>query len=126
MKTVTLTPWGPYRYKRLAMGLKNSAQSFQKLMDWVLAGLEGTYCYMDDILLFSKSEGEHLKLVEEVFRRLTANGLAIHPDKCRFGKPALDFLGYHVTRQGVKPLEKKVEAIVAFPPPHNHKSLLGF
>ena len=43
------------------MGLRNSAQSFQKMLDWVLADMEGLFVYLDDILIFSKSEGEHLK-----------------------------------------------------------------
>ena len=50
-KTTLLTPYGTYKFKRLAMGLRNSAQSFQKMMNHVLDGLDNLYCYMDDILL---------------------------------------------------------------------------
>ena len=42
-KTVVLTPWGAYKFKRLAMGLRNSAQSFQRLMEHVLAGMKHIY-----------------------------------------------------------------------------------
>ena len=55
-KTTVVTPWGVWKFKRLPMGLRNAAQSFQHLMDHVLAGIEGIYCYMDDILVFSKTE----------------------------------------------------------------------
>ena len=47
------------------MGLRNSAQSFQRLLDSVLAGMEDTYAYMDDILIFSKSESDHLNTLDE-------------------------------------------------------------
>ena len=39
-KTTTLTPWGAFRYKRLAMGLRNSGQSFQRLVDFVLRDMD--------------------------------------------------------------------------------------
>ena len=65
LKTVTLTPWGAFRYKRLAMGLRNAPQSFQKLMDHILAGMSGVFCYMDDIMCFSDSEETHLTIVED-------------------------------------------------------------
>ena len=116
-KTITLTNWGTYKYKRMPMGLRNSAQTFQKLIDHVVGGLEHCYAYMDDILVFSKTQAENLSAVNELFQRLSDNGLAVHLAKCEFGRESIDFLGYRVTPQGVAPLPKKVQAIVDFPPP---------
>merc|ERR1712102_26341 len=48
-KTVTQTPWGQFRYLRLPMGLKNSGASFQRMMDAVLRGLPGLFCYLENI-----------------------------------------------------------------------------
>ena len=70
IKTTTLTPWGAFRYKRLAMGLRNAPQSFQKLMDHVTAGLSGVFVYMDDIMVFSKNEADNLTIIEDLFQRL--------------------------------------------------------
>ena len=99
------------------MGLRNSPQTFQKLMDSVLAGMSGVFCYMDDCLVYTKDRDSHLKTVEELFKRLSDNGLAVHLDKCEFSKPSIQFLGYQVDGDGVAPLPKKITAISNFPPP---------
>merc|ERR1712026_52641 len=125
-KTVTLTPWGPYRYLRLPMGLKNSGPTFQRMLEAVLQGLEGLFIYLDDVLVWAKDERQHQKRVDALLQRLHENGLAIARDKCQFSKPELTFLGYTVSAQGIVPLQRKVETITAFPPPQKAKSLLGF
>ena len=57
-------------------------------------------------MIWSKDEKSHLETIEELFKRLTANGLAISPSKCEFGSTSLEFLGYYVDGKGIKPLEK--------------------
>merc|ERR1711951_4306 len=69
-KTCVTTPWGLYNFRRLAMGMANSAQAFQRLVESVLGDLPGCFVYLDDILCYSKTEEEHKKLIEEVFKRL--------------------------------------------------------
>ena len=54
LKTCVVTPWGTWRFKRLPLGLKNAGQTFQKVIDNVLSGLEGTFAYLDDILVWSE------------------------------------------------------------------------
>ena len=108
------------------MGLRNSAQSFQRMMTSVLDGLSNCYCYLDDILVFTKTEQEHFKILHDLFTRLQRAGLAVSLDKCAFGQPSMDFLGYDVGPNGIKPLPKKVEAIVSYPAPTKPKQLLGF
>ena len=78
------------------MGLQNSGQSFQRLVDSVLKGLPDTFCYLDDILVFSKSKESHLATLEEIFVRLAKAGLSLNLSKCEFGKPALDYLGFTI------------------------------
>ena len=85
-KTTTLTPWGAFVYKRLAFGLSNAPSSFVKLLDTVLAGLDGVYTYVDDILVHAPTEEEHYQILKEVFNRLSENGLSIKLSKCQFGK----------------------------------------
>ena len=126
LKTASVTPWGTFKWKKLPMGLKNSAQSFQRLMDAVLAGVEGCFVYMDDILIFSKSEQQHLATIEEILRCLEEAGLTISIKKCSFGKESIDFLGYHVDAQGISPLPRKLKAIAEYPSPQKSKQLLGF
>ena len=119
MKTVVLTPFGPYKYKRLPMGLKNSGQSFQRLMNCVLDGIEGVFVYLDDILLYNKS-------IVKVLQKLEENGLTINLKKCQFNKTQIDFLGYRVNGRGITPLPRKLIAIADYPAPSKPKQLLGF
>ena len=108
------------------MGLNNAAQCLQKLLDGVLEGLPGTICYLDDVLLFSKSKEDHLKLVEELFRRLSEAGLYIGLSKCLFGVSEIDFLGFRVNKNGITPLKEKVQSISQCPPPQKQKDLLRY
>ena len=107
------------------MGLKNSAPSFQKVMDHIFGDLGNCFVYMDDILLHSKNEKEHLTLKERFLTRLEENGLAINLDKCEFGSSSISFLGYHITANGITPIPKKIQAINQFPAPKTPKDLLG-
>ena len=125
-KTTLVSPWGTYKFKRLSMGLKNSAQSFQRFMSVVLEGLQGVFCYLDDILVYSTSEEKHFKTLDAVFNRLSENGLTINLKKCQFGKSDLTFLGYKLDGVGLVPLPKKLSAIADYPPPQKPKQLLGF
>ena len=60
-KSTIVTPWGAFQFSRLPMGLKNSAQSFQRLMTHILGDVPGLFCYLDDVLVYSRSEEEHMK-----------------------------------------------------------------
>ena len=125
-KTTMVTPWGTFMFKKLAMGLRNSAQSFQRLVDHVLTGLPKVFAYMDDILVHSETEEEHISILGQLFHRLNEAGLAINLGKCVFGTDELEYLGYHVDKNGIRPLVRKLQAIAEYPEPGKAKHLLGF
>ena len=125
MKTAVVTPWGTYRFTRLSMGLKNSAQTFQRLVDNVLEGLE-VFAYIDDILVYAETEDQLEDKLRQLFGRLRQAGLALNLAKCEFGVNSVDFLGFRVTPTGIGPLPQKTQAIVDFPAPASAKALLGF
>ena len=72
------------------MGLSSSAQSFQRLLDSVLEGLDNCFCYLDDVMIYSKNKQDHIKTLNELFKRLDDAGLAISLDKCQFGKESIE------------------------------------
>ena len=125
-KTAIITPFGLFEFLRMPFGLKNAAQAFQRLMDTVLQGLPFTFVYLDDILVFSHSEKEHLAHLRQLFERLREYGLVISISKCKFGVADIDFLGHRINKHGVTPLEKKVQAVIEFPKPATTKSLQEF
>ena len=125
-KTTVTTPWGLFQFKRLAMGLQNSAQAFQRLLQDVLADVEDVSIYLDDLLIFSKTEEDHLATLDKIFSRLANAGLSISLKKCQFGQESLEYLGYKVDSTGISPMAKKIEALNKFPAPSKQKELLGF
>ena len=125
-KTCIVTPWGPFQFRRLAMGLNNSAQCLQKLLDSVLGDMPNVFIYLDDLLVYNKTKEDHLKTIEEIFRRLDEAGLSIAPSKCEFGKKEIEFLGFKVNRNGITPLSSKISSISKCPTPTKQKELLRY
>ncbi|RUS73921.1 hypothetical protein EGW08_018311 [Elysia chlorotica] len=118
-----LHPFGLYEFLRMPFGLKNAAQAFQRLMDTVLQGLNCVFVYLDDILVASSSEEEHIEDVRTVCNRLHDYGLVVKLEKCLFGVKTIDFLGHRITKNGSIPLPSKVKAIEDFPKPSTVKGL---
>ncbi|CAI2738035.1 unnamed protein product, partial [Dicrocoelium dendriticum] len=81
-KTAVITPFGLFEYLRMPFGLSNAAQTFQRFIHEVTRGLEGVYPYLDDILIASSSDEEHLRHLDALFQRLTQHGVTVNPDKC--------------------------------------------
>lgn len=116
-KTAVITPFGLFEFNCMTFGLKNGSQSYQRFMHEVLRGISGCFCYIDDILLFSKCEESHKKLLHEILQRLEKYGVSINVDKCEFGKNTIDFLGYKVTAEGIRPPQERTDAISTYPKP---------
>ena len=77
----------------MRFGLRNVGQTFQRFMDEVLEGLEYCFVYVDDVLIGSKSQEEHMQHVREVLSRLEENGIVLNGEKCVLGVPEVQFLG---------------------------------
>jgi transposase InsO family protein len=126
LKTAITTPFGLFEYTRMTFGLRNAGNTFQRLMDRVLAGADAAFAYLDDVLIASPSLQQHKEDVRDVFSRLESAGLVLNGEKCVFAVPALDFLGHHVTAAGITPLAGSVEAILQHPQPTTVKQLQAF
>ena len=125
-KTAITTPFGLFKFVSMPFGLGNAAQTFQRFMHQVLRGLDFVFAYIDDLLIASNTEAEHLLHLGIVFSRLSDHGIVIHPTKSIFGQSHIDFLGHHVSPQGISPLSTRVKAIKDFPPPTLFKKLREF
>ena len=89
-RTGIATPFGLWEFLRMPFGLKNAAQTFQRLMDGIFQQLPFVFVYLDDILVTSKSKTQHLTHLEQVFQLLANNGLVINKTKCLFGVTELE------------------------------------
>ena len=125
-KTAITTPFGMFEYLYMPFGLKDAAQTFQRLMDSIFGDLPFMQSYLDDHLVASTSKEEHLTHLAEVFKRLNDNGLRINPKKCEFMREELVFLGHSLNARGLAPVAAYVEAIRAFPRPPDLKHLQRF
>ncbi|CAH8572586.1 unnamed protein product [Heterobilharzia americana] len=125
-KTAVTTPFGLFEFIRMPFGLTNAAQTFQRFIDQVLHGLPFVSAYIDDLIVASASETEHLQHLRTLFERLREYGITINPQKCEFGKESLQFLGHIVNANGVKPVPQEVDAIREYPVPDSFRKLRRF
>jgi hypothetical protein len=118
-------PFGKYSYLRLPMG--SSADIFQAEMMDLMEALEYVRAYIDDLLCITRGTLEdYLDKLEEVLRRLHDVGLKVNATKSFFCTHKFEYLGYMLTRGGIKPQIKKVRAILVINPPNNVKELRHF
>ena len=109
------------------MGLSNIPNIFQYNMSELFIGLDTVRVYIDDLLHVTKGScTEHLSILEEMFTRLQEAGLKVNARKSCFGAHKFYYLGYHITREGVMPIPKKVEAIQSLAVPKTRKQLRQF
>ena len=91
---------GKWEFKRTPFGLSQAPAYFQLLIDKVLMGCSKfTMGYLDDIIIFSNSELEHLQHIEEIFKRLERFGLKMKREKCDFFKKHIQYLGHLIARK---------------------------
>ena len=120
-------PWGKYSYKRLPMGVAGSPDIFQSKMSELMAALEFVRTYLDDLLCITRASLEdHLEKLRVVLTRLQDAGLKVNADKSKFCAYETEYLGYVLTRDGIKPQINKVQSILALKPPTNVKELRRF
>lgn len=114
---------GLFRYARLPFGITNSPSLFQSTMDRLLFGLEGTTCYLDDILVFSKNTEDMYQNVDAILKRLSDHGVKVNTSKSEFFKKNLNFLGYRIDENGIHQTAELTYAITEAPRPANVSQL---
>lgn len=125
-KTATTTPFGLFEWISMPFGLRNSASTFQRYMDNLFLESKCTFVYIDDILVFSESRESHKNDLEEVLKILAENNLRISIEKCEFFKSEINFLGFTITSEGIRPTTEKSDTISNFPEPTSSQELRRF
>lgn len=121
---------GLWKFKVMPFGLTNAPATFERLMERVLGQLQWQIClcYIDDVLVFSKTVEQHLANLEAVFIRLDQAGLKLKPKKCHFFREKVKFLGHVVSSEGISTDPDKIDKVKNCPNPknvHEVKSITG-
>jgi hypothetical protein len=124
--TVINTPEGLFQYNFLPFGISSASAIFQSFISQILSGVPQTICYMDDVLVLTRTYQEHVLVLEKVFEALQGAGVKINNDKCKYFTDSVEYLGHLFTSRGARPNPEKVRAILDAPCPSNVKEVQSF
>uniref|UniRef100_A0A2N9EZK9 Reverse transcriptase domain-containing protein n=1 Tax=Fagus sylvatica TaxID=28930 RepID=A0A2N9EZK9_FAGSY len=124
-KTSFITSRGLFCYKVMPFGLKNAGATYQRLMNRMFHDQIGrnVEVYVDDMLVKSKEEDDHLDDLKETFQKLRKYQMKLNPSKCAFGVYSGKFLGFMVSQRGIEANPDKIKAILEMQPPKNTKDV---
>ena len=124
----TVGSMGIFEFLRMPYGLCNAPATFQRLMQNCLGELNLTYAliYLDDVIVFSWTEEEHLTRLRAVFERFREHGLKLKASKCHFLRKEIAFLGHKVLEEGMKPRDEGLKSIAEMAPPCNYTEIRRF
>ena len=125
-KTAFVMPFGKCEFLMVPFGLAQAPAYFQLLMNKVLKGLKFTMTYLDDIIIFSQDELQHLEHLEIVFSCLREAGLKMKRSKCDFFKSEIHYLGHLISPEGISLLPNKLDSIKHMPVPNSAKEIKQF
>ena len=128
-KTAFTTFCGHFELNRMPFGLTNAAPRCQQLMEFLLAGPQWhiCLCYLDDIIIYSRSFSEHLQHLRLVFDRLRNAGLIkLRLEKCSFCLQEVTYLGHIISKDGIKPDSQKIKVVKEYPVPTCVKEVCQF
>ena len=115
-----------FEWTVMPMGLQGSSSSFARLLNYVLRGVNGISSYIDDVLAFSDTHENHLKVLEDVFLRLRKYGLKLNQEKSVFVTTECQYLGFTLRQGEITTSKDKAAAIRNFPEPRTPRAAREF
>lgn len=128
-KLAFVTHDGHYEFNVLPFGYKNSPAIFMRILSGILKkrGLTGfAMNFMDDILVFSKTFGEHVKHLDQLFRAIREEGFKLKLTKCKFAKRSINYLGHRISPNKVEPIADGLKSIRECPRPTSPREVKHF
>ena len=119
---------GVYKFLCMPYGLCNTPAMFQHLMQNCLGELNLTYAliYLDDVIIYSKTEEEHLVRLRTIVERFMEHGLKFKLSKCNFFRTKISYLGHKVSAAGMKPGTEGLRGITEIMPPAMYTQVRKF
>lgn len=111
---------------RLLFGISCAPEIFQRLLEQILNGCEGCFNYIDDILVFGDTKGQHDIRLGKVLERLKSYDITLNNEKCVYAATSVKFLGHQLSSEGIKPCHDKVASIKQFREPRTTEETRSF
>ncbi|CAL8993565.1 unnamed protein product [Prunus brigantina] len=123
--TAFITDRGLYCYNVMPFGLKNVGATYQRLVNRIFAQHIGSIMevYVDDMLVKSRTAGEHLENLALMFGILKSYRMRLNPTKCAFGVSSGKFLGFMISQRGIEANPEKIKAIIDMETPKTQKDI---
>ena len=127
-KTAFINNQGLYCYKVMPFGLKNAGATYQKLVNQMFSKQirRNVEVYVDDMLVKSKEEEDHLDDLKETFNTLRQYNMKLNPSKYAFGVSFGKFLSFMVSQRGIEANPERVRAILDISSPKTIKEVQSF
>lgn len=127
-KTAFVTPDGHYEFNRMPFGLANAPATFQRIMNQILGSArhKEALAYLDDVIIPSKDIKEGMVRLESILKLFSNAGLTLNLSKCSFFGHTVDYLGFEVSAEGIRPGTRKIQAVENFPVPQNQHNIRQF
>jgi hypothetical protein len=127
-KTAFSTRYGLYEYLVMSFGLTNAPAYFMYLMNSVFMPELDKFVvvFIDDILVYSKNEDDHVKHLHTVLQRLRDHRLYAKLSKCDFWLREINFLGHTISQDGVSVDPEKVQEVMDWKPPTTVRQIRNF
>jgi len=120
-------PWGLYRYEILPQGIKPATDIFQQRMNALHYDMKAVATFLDNVMALGYDTfDDHLVQVTKVVKRLLAAGMQVNADKCKWFHHAVTYLGFIITRNGIKPQSEKIQGILNMKEPKMQKEVRHF
>ena len=124
----TVGSLGMYEFLQMLYGLCNAPTMFERLMQNCLGEFNLTYAlvYLDDAMVYSNTEEDHLRRLQAVFEHFHEHGLKLKPSKCSFLHRQITFLGHEISADGMKPGTLDLKGIAEMALPANYTEVRHF
>ena len=117
--TTFITPYGRYRYKRAPQGFLSSGDGYNRRFQALLSGFQRMERCVDDTIHYDRNLEDHWWRTIDFLSKVGSSGVVLNPDKFQFAQREVDFAGFRIAEDNIKPLPRYLDAIQNFPVPSN-------
>lgn len=110
----------------MPFGVSSAPAIWQKTLESILEDIEGVIIFYDDVLVWGKTQAEHDARLRAVLKRFEEACLRLRREKCLISQPQVQYIGYEVCEEGLKPSADQIEDVLNAPRPHDVSTLRSF